>query len=85
MLRVPETAGDVYDVGGPEVLRYSDMMRQVAKLQGRSILVLPVPVLTPSLSSHWLRLVTDVDTAAGRSLVDSMVNEVVVRDDRCSS
>lgn len=82
VLRVPETAGDVYDVGGPEVLRYSDMMRQVAKIQGRSILVLPVPVLTPSLSSHWLRLVTDVDTAAGRSLVDSMVNEVVVRDDR---
>ncbi len=82
VLSVPETAGEVYDVGGPEILRYSDMMRQVAKMQGRSILVLPVPVLTPSLSSHWLRLVTDVDSEAGRSLVDSMVNEVIVRDDR---
>jgi membrane protease YdiL (CAAX protease family) len=40
-----------------------------------------VPVLSPHLSSHWLNLVTDVDTAAGRSLVDSMVNEVVVKDD----
>ncbi len=82
VLGVPETAGQVYDAGGPEVLRYSDMMRKVALMQGRSIVVLPVPVLTPSLSSHWLRLVTDVDTAAGKSLVDSMVNEVVVRDDR---
>jgi uncharacterized protein YbjT (DUF2867 family)/membrane protease YdiL (CAAX protease family) len=82
LLRVPQTAGQTYDIGGPEVLRYSDMMRRVAQLQGRSIVVLPVPVLTPALSSHWLRLVTDVDTAAGRSLVDSMVNEVVVRDDR---
>ncbi len=79
---MPETAGETYDIGGPEVLRYSDMMRRVAQIQGRSIVVVAVPVLTPKLSSHWLRLVTDVDTAAGRSLVDSMVNEVVVRDDR---
>jgi uncharacterized protein YbjT (DUF2867 family)/membrane protease YdiL (CAAX protease family) len=82
VLRTPETTGQTYDIGGPEVLRYSDMMRRVARLQGRSIIVLPVPLLTPKLSSHWLHLVTDVDTAAGRSLVDSMVNEVVVRDDR---
>jgi uncharacterized protein YbjT (DUF2867 family)/membrane protease YdiL (CAAX protease family) len=82
VLEVPETAGETYDIGGPDVLRYSDMLRRVAQLQGRSIVVLPVPVLTPQLSSHWLRLVTDVETAAGRSLVDSMVNEVVVRDDR---
>ncbi len=85
VLEVPETTGETYDIGGPEVLRYSDMMRRVAQIQGRSIVVLPVPVLTPELSSHWLRLVTDVDTAAGRSLVDSMVNEVIVRDDRLST
>jgi uncharacterized protein YbjT (DUF2867 family)/membrane protease YdiL (CAAX protease family) len=82
VLRVPETTGEVLEIGGPEVLRYSDMMRRVAQLQGRSIVVLPVPLLTPTLSSHWLHLVTDVDSAAGRSLVSSMVNEVVVKDDR---
>ena len=76
-----ETAGRPFEVGGPDVLSYADMMRRVARIQGRSILVVPVPFLSPNLSSHWLSLVTDVDTAAGRSLVDSMVNEVVVRDD----
>jgi hypothetical protein len=40
-----------------------------------------VPLLSPSLSSRWLSLVTDVDVATGRSLVDSMTNEVIVRDD----
>ncbi|MGB9378400.1 MAG: NADH-binding protein, partial [Mycobacteriales bacterium] len=41
----------------------------------------PVPLLTPSLSARWLALVTSVDTQTGRSLIDSMSNEVVVRDD----
>jgi uncharacterized protein YbjT (DUF2867 family)/membrane protease YdiL (CAAX protease family) len=81
VLKVPETAGRPFEIGGPDVLSYAEMMRRVAISQGRTILVLPVPVLSPHLSSHWLNLVTDVDTAAGRSLVDSMVNEVVVKDD----
>ena len=42
--------------------------------------ILPVPLLTPRLSSLWLTLVTDVDTATGRALIDSMTNEVIVRD-----
>ena len=42
---------------------------------------MPVPLLTPALSSRWLSLVTDVDVQTGRSLIDSMTNEVVVRDD----
>jgi hypothetical protein len=57
------------------------MMRRVARIEGRKTIVLPVPLLTPSLSSRWLSLVTDVDVATGRALVDSMTNEVVVRDD----
>jgi hypothetical protein len=47
--------------------------------------IVPVPLLTPGLSSRWLSLVTDVDTQAGRSLVDSMANEVIVRDDSIRS
>jgi uncharacterized protein YbjT (DUF2867 family)/membrane protease YdiL (CAAX protease family) len=81
VLDVPATAGRAFEVGGDEVLRYSDMMRRVAEVEDRQLVILPVPVLTPRLSSHWLGLVTDVDAKAGRSLVDSMVNEVVVEDD----
>lgn len=81
VLDVPETVGRAFDIGGQDVLSYADMMRRVAAIQGRALVVLPVPVLTPGLSSLWLSLVTTVDTRTGRSLVDSMTNEVVVRDD----
>jgi len=81
VLELPEAAGRAFDIGGPDVLEYLEMMRRVARIEGRKTLVLPVPMLTPSLSSRWLSLVTDVDVATGRSLVDSMTNEVVVRDD----
>jgi uncharacterized protein YbjT (DUF2867 family)/membrane protease YdiL (CAAX protease family) len=84
VLDVPETAGRPFEVGGPEVLRYSDMMRRVAEIESRPLFLLPVPLLSPKLSSHWLSLITDVDAKAGRSLVDSMVNEVVVEDDALS-
>jgi uncharacterized protein YbjT (DUF2867 family) len=81
VLELPEAAGRSFDLGGPEVLEYVDMLRRVARIEGRRNLIVPVPLLTPSLSSRWLSLVTDVDVATGRSLVDSMSNEVVVRDD----
>ena len=78
----PDAIGKIFDVGGPEVLRYVDMMRRAALIQnGRSLPVVPVPLLTPRLSSMWLSLVTDVDQETARNLVDSMNNEVVVQDD----
>jgi uncharacterized protein YbjT (DUF2867 family) len=80
-----EALGGVYEVGGPEVLKYSDMLRRVARIKRRRLLILPVPLLSPGLSGRWLGLVTDVDSRAGRSLVDSMTNEVVVQDDRIRS
>jgi len=57
------------------------LLRRVAAIEGRPLLVVPVPLLSPSLSSRWLALVTNVDVATGRRLVDSMTNEVVVRND----
>ena len=57
------------------------MLRRVAAIEGRRMLIVPVPLLTPRLSSYWLSLVTNVDVQTGRSLIDSMSNEVVVRDD----
>ncbi|MEO6502770.1 MAG: NADH-binding protein, partial [Jatrophihabitantaceae bacterium] len=80
VLHAPEAAGQVYEIGGPEVLRYIDMLQRAARIQHKRMLpVLPVPLLTPRLSSAWLALVTDVNLATARNLVDSMTTEVVVR------
>lgn len=76
----PAAVGRVFEVGGPDVLEYREMLTRVAALEGRRLPIVPVPLLSPGLSSRWLAFVTDVDTRAGRNLVDSMVNEVVVRD-----
>jgi uncharacterized protein YbjT (DUF2867 family) len=81
VLERPDAIGKVFEIGGPEVLRYSTMLKRVAGVEGRSLLLLPVPLLSPRLSSYWLALVTDVDTDAGRTLIDSMSTEVVVGDD----
>ena len=81
VLEAPVEGSRAFDIGGPDVLEYVDMMRRVAAIEGRTMLIMPVPLLTPRLSSRWLSLVTDVDVQTGRSLIDSMSNEVVVRDD----
>jgi len=81
VLEAPVEGSRAFDIGGPDVLEYVEMMRRVAAIQGRTMIVVPVPLLTPSLSSRWLSLVTDVDVQTGRNLIDSMSNEVVVRDD----
>src|SRR3954451_18331612 len=85
VLDEPGAAGRVFEVGGPEVLTYLQMMTRVAEIQNRQLFVIPVPLLSPQLSSRWLALVTDVDVATGRSLIDSMTNEVIVTDDAIRS
>jgi uncharacterized protein YbjT (DUF2867 family)/membrane protease YdiL (CAAX protease family) len=85
VLSLPEAAGRVFEIGGPDVLQYATMLRRVAAIEHRRLVIVPVPLLSPRLSSLWLALVTDVDTATGRALVDSMTNEVVVRDDAIRS
>jgi uncharacterized protein YbjT (DUF2867 family) len=81
VLKPPEASGRVYEVGGPDVLRYSSMLQRVADIEDRSLILLPVPLLSPSVSALWLALVTDIDPGTGRNLIDSMTNEVVVRDE----
>lgn len=77
-----QAMGRVFEIGGPEVLSYRDMLRRAAQIQnGRDVPIVVVPVLTPQLSSQWLSLVTDVDAKTGRNLIESMNNEVVVRDE----
>ena len=80
VLELPEAAGRVFEVGGPEVLQYVTMLRRVAAIERRPLIIVPAPVVSRRLSSLWLTLFTDVDIATGRALIDSMTNEVVVRD-----
>ena len=72
--------GRTFEIGGPEVLRYVDMLRRAAKIKHKSMPRIKVPLLTPRLSSYWLAFVTDVDTKTSRTLVDSMTTEVIVSD-----
>ena len=81
VLELDETSGRVFEIGGPEVLTYEKAMHRVARISHRPLFILPVPLLTPKLSSRWLALVTSVDVQTARNLVESMSNEVVVRDD----
>lgn len=80
--RLDETAGETYDVGGPDILTYAEIMRRYGILVGRKPLIIPVPVLTPRLSSYWLRLVTTVPTNVARALIDGLSQDVISRDER---
>lgn len=73
----------VFDIGGPEIFSYKEMMQQYAEAAGlpRRIII-PVPVLTPRLSSGWVGLVTPVPYTLAKRLVASLKNEVVAADDR---
>ena len=82
VLDVPETAGDTYEIGGPEVLTYAEILRRVGRQLGVEPRIVPVPVLTPRLSAYWVGLVTDVPASVARPLIDGLKNPVVVRDDR---
>jgi len=78
-LDLPESGGRIFEIGGPEVVSYGDMMREYARLRGLHRLMLPVPVLTPKLSGLWLALVTPAQARVGRILVESLKNSTVVR------
>ena len=77
-----DMVGDTYEIGGPEPLTYRRMMTTVSRHLGHPEGDIPVPFLSPRLSSHWLRFITDVDLRTAQALVDSMSNEVVVHNPR---
>jgi len=81
-LREERTSGGVFDIGGPEILSYRDMMERFARLRGKRLLIVPVPLLTPKLSSYWVGLVTPVKPSISMPLIDGLRNEVVCRDSR---
>lgn len=78
---LPEEVNRTFDIGGPEVSTYAEMIRRFAAVTGhRQPLVVTVPVLTPRLASHWVGLVTPVGAGVAKPLVGSLVHEVVCRE-----
>ncbi|HEY6118574.1 MAG TPA: SDR family oxidoreductase [Pyrinomonadaceae bacterium] len=79
-LFLPISAYRTYEIGGAEQVSYAGIMRAYAAQRGMRIRMIPVPVLTPFLSSLWLGLVTPLYARIGRKLVESIVHSTVVRD-----
>jgi len=80
-----ETAGvrnEVYEIGGADQVSYGDIMREYARQRGLRRAFIPVPVLTPRLSSLWLGLVTPLYARVGRKLIDSLRNQTTVKDSK---
>jgi uncharacterized protein YbjT (DUF2867 family) len=76
-LSIPETVGRQLDIGGTEILTYREMMLTVARALRLKRFLIPVPVLTPRLSSYWVNLVTPIPTRIARPLIDGLKHETV--------
>ncbi len=81
---VPVDGHQIFEIGGADVVSYGELMREYARLRGLRRMMLPVPVLTPQLSSLWLGLVTPLYARVGRKLIDSLRNASVVSDPTAS-
>lgn len=79
-LSVRESIGAILEIGGDEILTYGDMMTRYATIRSLRRALLPVPLLTPRLSSLWVDLVTPISAAIARPLIEGVRNEVIVRD-----
>lgn len=77
---VPARSSQVFEIGGEDQVSYGDLMREYARQRNLRRLLIPVPILTPRLSSLWLGLVTPLYARIGRKLIDSIRNETIVKD-----
>jgi uncharacterized protein YbjT (DUF2867 family) len=82
VLLKPECYNESFDIGGPNVLTYKQMMQLYAKTRGFKNWIFTVPVMTPKLSSYWLYFVTSTSYKLAMNLVDSMKMEVICKDNR---
>lgn len=83
-LDLPDDGHHTFEIGGADRMSYGDLMREYARQRGLRRIMIPVPVLTPWLSSLWLGLVTPVYARIGRILIESIKHPTVVRDDAAS-
>jgi uncharacterized protein YbjT (DUF2867 family) len=79
-LKDERTAGKTYEIGGPEVLSYREMMGRFAEIEKKLIMIIPVPFLTPKLSSYWVALFTPVKPSISMPLIEGLGNEVICHD-----
>jgi len=77
-----KTYDQSFDIGGPNVLTYKQMLNQYAEVRGFKNWIFTVPIMTPKLSSYWLYFVTSTSYKLAMNLVDSMKMEVIARDNR---
>lgn len=82
VLNNPSTLNKSFDIGGPDVLTYKDMLHQYAKVRGFKNWIFTLPIMTPKLSSYWLYFVTSTSYKLAMNLVDSMKTEVIAKDNR---
>lgn len=80
LLDHPEAFGSEFDIGGPQVLTYQDLLRRYAKVRQLQRYIISVPFLTPNLSARWLYLVTATSYPLAQSLVRSLINETVCQE-----
>lgn len=78
----PDTFGEIIEIGGADVLTYHDMILRYAEARDLHRMIIPVPVLTPHLSSYWVHLVTPVSADIVRPLILGLKNEMVVTDSK---
>jgi len=79
-LKDERTTGGTFDIGGPDVITYKEMMERFGRIRGRSLHILPVPVLTPRLSSYWVGFITPVAASVSMPLIEGLKNEVICRE-----
>lgn len=79
-LELPESESRIFEIGGKDIVSYADIMKVYARCRNINITMIPVPVLTPYLSSLWLGLITPLYTRIGKKLIESIVHATVVKD-----
>ena len=79
-IELEDTANKDFDIGGPEILSYVDMMKRYSAILNKPLKIVIIPFLTPRLSSYWVDLITPVKASLARPLIDSLKHEAVVHD-----
>lgn len=81
-LSVPKTAGQSFDIGGPDICTYRELMQIYARVRGKKRIIIDVPVLTPTLSAYWVNLITPIPAGVVFPLIEGLKNEVICRENR---
>ena len=79
-IELEDTANKDFDIGGPEILSYVDMIKRYSAILNKPLKIVIIPFLTPRLSSYWVDLITPVKASLARPLIDSLKHEAIVHD-----